>query len=491
MTNNNPICLVEEIRLIETLAKKRLNLTDELLMQRSALAAFKAVERFYPKAKRIIVVCGGGKNAADGYVFARYAQAAGIDVALYPVIAIENLKDPIRHIALISISEGIPILSSEDFELLRCDLLVDAMFGIGLQNEVSEPFLSIIEQINCSNIPVLSLDVPSGLAADSGMVQGIAIKANLTVTMIAAKLGFYMNAGPDYVGRVIVNNLELTDLLDDVICESAMVKTITYKVDLPKKPRNCHKGDFGHVLIIGGNLGMPGAPMLASIAALTVGAGKVSLVTRDIYASGMVSNHPEIMVHGIENSADLLELFSNISVVLIGPGLGEDSWASQMLSAALELAKPMVVDASALRLLAKEPIWYSDWVLTPHPGEAAALLNIARDDVNNNRFGSINKIITEYGGVTVLKGLGSLVADESQVYLATAGNPSMATAGMGDALSGIIAGLIANGFNLIDAANTGVMLHARAADFAANRIGERGLLVSDLWTYIRALVNDK
>lgn len=498
MQTNNFICLAEEIRLIELLSCKRLALTEDLLMQRAAKAVLSAVEKYYPRAKRIIVLCGSGKNGGDGYIFAKYAHQSGLDVALYTTSQIEKLSDNLRHVALNTIATGIPILSLDDLFLLKADLIVDALLGTGLRGELSDIYVEVIDIINKSKIPVLAIDLPSGLCTDSGVCKSVAIKADLTVSMIANKLGFYMNDGPDLVGRVILDDLMLTEVIDDVLSESAMIKLVSYFVNLTKRPRNCHKGNFGSLLVIGGNIGMPGAPIIAGQFALAVGVGKVTIVTRDIYAKTIIPDQPEILIHGIEDP-DEIQQFSDVDVIVIGPGLGDDDWARDILQEAISLEKKMIVDASALRILSDNFTHNNNWILTPHVGEAAAMLNTEVDEINFDRFGSVVKLQKQYGGIVVLKGVGTLIADAQQVYLANAGNPGMASAGMGDALSGIIAGLYANcmylheldtnELSLLDAAKFGVMLHARAADYLARRLGEQGMVVTDLLECVRRLIN--
>lgn len=235
---------------------------------------------------------------------------------------------------------------------------------------------------------------------------------------------------------------------------------------------------------------MPGAVCLAANAALRVGAGLVTIASRPEHARQVLPMLPEAMLHGIDEIKDLLPLIAKATVCILGPGLGDDEWAKALFTAALASQLPMVIDASALRLLAQSPQHDDNWILTPHPGEAASLLNCTTGEVQQDRYQAAIRLQDQYGGNVILKGTGSLVAtDESEIYLCTAGNPGMASAGMGDALSGVIAGLVAQGLLLADAAKLGTWLHASAGDAAALEKGERGVLASDLMPYLHRLVN--
>lgn len=262
---------------------------------------------------------------------------------------------------------------------------------------------------------------------------------------------------------------------------------------LKPRPRDAHKGDFGHVLVIGGDVGMAGAALMAAEAAARTGAGKVSVATQAEHVPAFITRRPEIMARGVTSPADLTELINNATVIVIGPGLGQGVWSSQLLKAALASALPMVVDADALNLIANGaegvPEARENWVFTPHPGEAARLLKVSTGEIAEDRVKHAILLQQQYGGVAVLKGQGSLIATGQAIYRCKHGNPGMATGGMGDVLSGIIGGLVAQGLNLQDATCFGVDLHAKAADAAVQQSGERGLLATDLLVPLRALLN--
>jgi len=258
---------------------------------------------------------------------------------------------------------------------------------------------------------------------------------------------------------------------------------------LPSRARDAHKGLFGHVLIIGGDYGMGGAVRMAAEAALRVGAGLVSVATRPEHVTTVNACRPEIMCHQVSKADDLDPLLMRATVVVIGPGLGQSDWAKNLLSKIVESKLPKVLDADALNLLSQNPTVLNHAILTPHPGEAARLLGITREQVQEDRLGAAAALQKRYQATVILKGAGTLIYSENEVAVCHAGNPGMATGGMGDVLSGVVGGLLAQGFDPDTAAEIGVFVHAAAADRAAEEGGERGLLPCDLMPHLRRLVN--
>lgn len=257
------------------------------------------------------------------------------------------------------------------------------------------------------------------------------------------------------------------------------------------RPRDAHKGLYGHVLVIGGDKGMPGAPQIAARAAARMGAGLVTIATRSEYAVHANVIQPEIMCFAIKNKKDLQKLLEKATVIVLGPGLGQSSWSKMIFKTVLKSQLPMVLDADALNLLAQFPHSQEQWVLTPHVGEAARLLQITVQEVQDNREQTVQLIQSKYGGVCVLKGMHTLIANEQGARsVCEAGNPGMASGGMGDLLSGIIGSLIAQRFPLSVASECGVCIHAEAGDLAAQQ-GERGLLATDLLPFLRELINKR
>ena len=374
--------------------------------------------------------------------------------------------------------------------------MVDALFGTGLSRPLAGAPAAAIAAMNASRAPIVSVDVPSGLDADTGGTRGAAVRASLTVTFIAPKRGLHTGAGPEHCGHVECDALGVPGaLLDRVPATAAALDyaTLAGHALLGPRPRGAHKGHHGHVLVVGGERGYAGAVRLAAEAAARVGAGLVSVATREAHASAICAARPEIMSRGVENAEALAELAGRATVTAIGPGLGRGRWGEWVLERTLAAASGrLVIDADGLNLLAAAGASAprrEDWVLTPHPGEAARLLGVSGAEVQADRFAAAAAIRRRYGGVCVLKGAGTLVdAGRGAVGVCLNGNPGMATGGTGDVLTGVIAGLAAQGIGLPAAAALGVCIHGEAGDRAA-RAGERGLLAGDLVPELRGLVN--
>ncbi len=251
---------------------------------------------------------------------------------------------------------------------------------------------------------------------------------------------------------------------------------------------DAHKGDFGHVLVIGGDEGMPGAPILAADAAYFSGAGLVTVATRPQHVLAVTARRPEALVYGIEDAKQLKPLLARADVIVLGPGLGQSAWSKALFEATVKTSLPMIVDADALNLLASQPRENQHWLLTPHPGEAARLLNVSVQAIQADRLHALKQLRHRYGGNVILKGAGSLIVNtKDQIFVCNAGHPAMATAGMGDALSGVLAALVAQGLSLAEAAPLGVYAHAYAGEKAASD-GRRSVLASDLGRYLQMII---
>ncbi len=481
----------EQTRELDRLAIEEFGISANILMERAGDAAFNILRQTWPDASRIAVMCGSGNNGGDGFVIARLAYEQGLNVTVYQV------GEPVRiqgdALAALQRMQGVdlsPVAYTEQ-SLDDYDVIVDALLGTGLSGEVRAPFRQAIEAINASPAPVLAVDIPSGLNADTGMPCGLAVRADCTVSFIGLKQGMMIGKGPDYCGKILFDDLNLPAAVFERLEPAATLLAYDeLKHHLKPRERTAHKGDFGHVLIVGGNKGMSGAARLAGEAALRSGAGLVSIATRRKHAAQLSATRPELMCHGIESGDALKALSARATVIAIGPGLGQDDWAREMLSIAMARNLPLVVDADALKLLAKIEIERKDWILTPHPGEAAHLLHTGTAEVQQDRFAAVSKLVEKYDATVVLKGAGSLVKHPGEKPgLCTAGNPGMASAGMGDVLTGVIAALVAQGMGQAEAARLGVCLHAEAGDLAIRGIGVRGLLAGDIMSPLRRLVN--
>ena len=482
--------LTEHIRICEEWALDEQALDENELMLRAGTAAFNSLKTLYPDVQVIAVFCGGGNNAGDGYVLARLAHEQGYAVVIHAYKPIEGLPSAANHAAREAITAGVIFQSLDEGIDSDVELVVDALLGIGLQGPAHGSIAHAIHLINDSSLPVLALDIPSGLNADTGCVLGACITAAVTITFIAAKVGLYTMDGPDYCGKIVCHSLQLDSCLTTLLPAAYRLDEQLFHGILTPRFKNSHKGLYGHVLVIGGGPGMPGAPFLAALSALRCGAGMVTVATLPEHAERALPLLPEALIYGVHNENELLPLLAKATVCVIGPGLGESKWGESLFRAAIAAQLPLVIDASALRLLAQHPQHDDNWVLTPHPGEAASLLACSTAAVQLDRCKSAKLIQEQYGGCVVLKGCGTVInTGEDESFICTAGNPGMASAGMGDVLSGIIGGLLAQGVSVIDATKLGVWLHARAADEAVSTQGERGLLASDLMSYLRRLVN--
>ncbi len=459
-----------------------------LLMQRAAAACWSVLRERFGCPRRIAVVCGGGNNGGDGYEIARLAHAAGCEVHVLRVGDAPRQGDAQRAAA--AWSDGGVLTAAFAQALPAVECVVDAVFGTGLSRapvDVAQAAIQAINVAHAAGAAVLSVDVPSGLDASTGATPGVCVEADVTVSFIGNKVGLWTGRGPAVAGERCFDDLGVPADVHDDIQPVAQLQQRGDLAALGRRARDAHKGASGHVLVIGGNLGMAGAALLAGRAALRAGAGLVSIATRAEHAAALTAAQPELMVHGITTPASLDPLLERASVVALGPGLGQDEWARALFAHVMARELPMVVDADALNLLARTPRYRDDWVLTPHPGEAARLLQSPVAVVQGDRLSSVRALQQRYGGAVVLKGSGSLVSGTCPA-VCPYGNPGMAVAGMGDTLTGIVAALRAQGADLHLAARLGVLLHACAGDLAAAD-GERGLLPTDLLPAIRSLVN--
>jgi len=484
---------VDQIRQLESWVFSEQYDTEYGLMIKAGSAAFELMTERWPEMKTLLVLCGKGNNSGDGFVLARLAQEAGLLVTVIAMAAVTEYEGPALKAAQACVSSSIDIRQYSGILDIKADLIVDALLGIGLRGVLSQDYQAIIRQANTLQSPILSLDVPSGLEANTGAVMSEAIKAEVTITFLGKKRGLFTGRAAEYCGEVVCHSLQLSDQFFSRLTASAEIATWNQvRGQLPRRKRDAHKGCFGHVLVIGGDYGFSGAVRMAAEAALRVGSGLVSVATRKEHLAVVSGTRPEIMCHPVGTEEDLYPLLEKISVVLIGPGLGTKKWAKMLLDAVLSYDCEKVLDADALNLLSEKQAHSNQWVLTPHPGEASRLLKTTTHWVQQDRFKAIASLQDRYRGIIVLKGAGTLIRDEGGgVKVCPQGNPGMASGGMGDVLSGVIAGFIAQGLSLSFSATLAVSLHAAAGDCAAAELGERGLLASDLLSYLPRLLNSK
>lgn len=469
-----------------------------VLMKRAGRAAFNVLINQWPDTDQIVMLCGGGNNAGDGYVLAALAAQKKLPVRILTLADPEKLKGDAATAYQYALQEGLAPESFSIDKLSSCvngkTVIVDAMLGIGVTGEVRADYAEAINAANNTPCPVLAIDLPSGLCGDTGRIFGTAIKADATITFIGVKQGLLTARGPALTGLLYFDDLAVpAELIARIKPNVIRVSTADLKSELPEREADAHKGRFGHVLIVGGNAGMGGAAALAGEAAARTGAGLTGVATHPVHVPAILARCPEIMAIGVTSGQELIPVLERPTVIVLGPGLGRDYWSEQMLQQSAKADLPMVMDADALNLLAEGRVLPNarrdDWILTPHPGEAARLLGVTVADVQEDRFRAASEIQAKYGGVVVLKGAGTIIASARGIWLAAVGNPGMAVGGMGDVLSGVLGALLAQGLSAETAACLGVCLHGDAADLAANGSGQRGLLPTDLIPHIRKLIN--
>jgi len=301
------------------------------------------------------------------------------------------------------------------------------------------------------------------------MPLGAAVRADVTVSFIGRKRGLETGRAPDFTGTLLFDDLDVPDTVyRDLEPDAERLSKDALERFLPARARSTHKGALGHLLVCGGDYNMPGATMLAARAALMTGSGLVSVATRREHSISLAGSLPEAMWADGEDGDTLDALAARADVIAVGPGLGTSDWSHEAWRQLLDCDRPVVLDADGLNLLAERGFDRENWILTPHPGEAARLLAVTTAEVQRDRFGAARAIAARFNAVVVLKGVGSLIASPGgRVGVCPFGNPAMATAGMGDALTGIIGSLVGQGVELFDTACAGVVLHARAGDAAA------------------------
>jgi ADP-dependent NAD(P)H-hydrate dehydratase / NAD(P)H-hydrate epimerase len=463
------------------------------LMRRAAAAAWREARQRWPTARRIAVCCGRGNNGGDGYALALLARAEGCEVRVFQLGEPPSGASAGPAVAAWIAAGGVidRAASPADFAQAQPELVVDALFGIGLTRPVEGLAAEWIAAINAHPAPVLALDLPSGLDADTGQVHGAAVRADLSLSFIGHKLGAWTGTGPSICGTRVLDGLAVPAAAYAGVQPLARFITAADVLQaLPRRLRHAHKGHHGHVLVVGGAPGMAGAALLAARAALRGGAGWVSLATHPEHAAALVAAQPEVMVQAVTTAEALRPLLARATVVVVGPGLGAADWGLPLWEAVLASGRPLVVDADGLNALAQRPQSLGGAVITPHPGEAARLLGLkSAAEVEADRCGAARRLQARYQAVSVLKGAGSLVADGRQLRLCPTGNPGMAVGGMGDVLAGLIGALMAQGLDPATAAAVGVRAHADAADTVAALRGERGLLPSDLLEALQGPLN--
>lgn len=469
-------------RSVDRYAIEHCGLPGMVLMGRAARAAFALLRRKCGDAQQIQILCGPGNNGGDGLLVARLAVEQGLSAQVYLVAGEPRSADAQRAMTLAA-SAGVSIEAYRDGCLSNEGVIVDALLGTGISGPLREPYAQVIQAVNARGQPILSLDLPSGVNSDSGSVSTAAVEANWTISFITAKRGLYTGEGAHFAGAISCDDLGVpAKAYEQIRGASRLLRFDDVAGSLPERRLTAHKGRFGRCLLVGGDHGMGGAIVLAAEAALRSGAGLLKVATRAAHISPLLARLPESMPAAVSHRNHLIPLLTDASAIVVGPGLGQEPWGEQLLHACLASGKPLLVDADALNLLALQGLTSLPVgsVITPHPGEAARLLGVTTADVQTDRFAAAAELAERFDAAVVLKGNGSLIGDGKHIDVCAAGNPGMASGGMGDVLSGIIGSLLAQGCEAPDAARLGVTLHAQAGDLAAAERGEAGLLASDL-----------
>lgn len=465
-------------RELDGIAIDKFGIPGDVLMRRAGKQAFHHLSKRFKDFSSIVVLCGSGNNGGDGYVAALCALEAGFNVQ---VLFSEEPKSNDATLMYQRYLEAGGMANR--FQGLLPDgkqLVVDAILGTGIRDCPKGRAAKMIQLANRSTFPVVALDVPSGLDSDSGHAHDPCIRALMTVTFIARKVGCYTGDGPDCCGIMVYESLDVP--------KHAFKSIPTQYSLLPsfkEKPRrhNSHKRDYGDLTVIGGSRGMFGAVLLAGRAAMRAGCGLVTVVSTRRHADKVAIHCPEIMSLGFAQNQKRERLLARTDALIVGPGLDDSVRGCQMFAEIERFDGPVVVDAGALRILST-PLFRRkrhNWILTPHAGEAAALLGSTASEIQRNRIQAAVEIVDFYGGVCVLKGAGTIIAASSgQIKICDRGNPGMATAGMGDVLSGIIGAFLAAGYDVNQAAARGVWFHSTAADLAAQAFSSSSLIASDV-----------
>jgi hydroxyethylthiazole kinase-like uncharacterized protein yjeF len=462
------------------------------LMCRAGAAALRTLRAQWPAARRLAVVCGGGNNAGDGLVVARLAREEGLQVRVLSLADAARLKAEAAQAAADCTAAGIALEPFTAAPLATADVLVDALLGTGISRALSPEFRAAIEAINVAGPPVLALDLPSGLDADTGLPCDVAVRACVTITFVGLKQGLFLGGAADHCGLVEFAALDLPESLGaDLRPPLERLGFDELRQALPRRARSAHKGSAGRLLLVGGGPGMPGAIRLAAEAALRTGAGLVYVATHPDNLLPVLAGRPEIIGRAVRSTRDFEDLLASADGIVLGPGLGRSAWAHQVWRGVIETDGPLILDADGLNWLVDEPRVRGQWVLTPHPAEAARLLGAgAAADVQRDRRAVAQALARRWGATVVLKGAHTLVAanDTEAPAVCDHGNPGMATGGTGDVLAGVIGALLVQTRDLERSARAGVLLHALAGDAAATA-GERGMVAGDLLPELRAWAN--
>lgn len=496
----------KEMRDIESIAINTVGIPSICLMENAGRIVAEHSKEYLLKNKKnnVIILCGKGNNGGDGYVAARYLFNSGFDVKVFITTSSAAILGDAKKNLDIIINMGIfvaEILQKEQLKFFEknikeCDIVIDALYGTGLDREITGISKELIEIVNRSGKYIISIDIPSGINGDNGRVEGCAVKANETITMQFMKKGIAVYPGVEHSGNVVVADIGIPkNLIDSFKCKYHLISQTD--VILPKRSRNTHKGDYGKLLIIAGSKNMTGAAALCAMSAIKTGCGIVKLAVPKTIQPILQESLKEIITYGVDDKngafykgsvEEVLNIAKSVDAVAIGPGLSNSEDIKTFIKEIiLRIDKPIVLDADALNALSNmvDIIYGKDIILTPHMGEMSRLLGISIDDINKNIYDTVEKFVDKYKVTLVLKGSRTVIGNSTEgIYINCTGNPGMATAGSGDVLTGMISSFLVQGLSSIKAAVYGVFYHGRAGDLAAEHYGEYSVTATNIIEHI-------
>ncbi len=494
-----PIFEIAQIRKIEDYIQNEMAISGHLMMQKAAEAAFKFLSNQTDiKSRPIFIFCGAGNNGGDGFLLAKLAKINDLQPLVIKVGNFNKQSELCQKSERAALKSGVEVISYDtNLNFPKNIIIIDSILGIGLKGEVRAMESGVIDKINNFrknnvNSLVISIDISSGLCPNSGQIRGNAIISDFTITFLGLKAGLFLGEGKIHNKKIIFSNLDIdySKIISQISAKYYKFDDDNFSKLIPPRKITAHKGDFGHVLIVGGDYNMGGSVIMAAEAAFRGGAGKVTVLSRREHFIALLARLPNVMTCEANCEDDLIEIVKNKTVIAFGMGIGNSGWEEELFNFFMNYnpAIPKIIDADGLNILAKKQINYNleNAILTPHPKEAANLLATTTEEIKNDRELAIKKLQKKYQATIVLKGNNSLILGEEQkLYLCPSGNPGMATAGTGDILSGIIAGLKA-GSNLNNSltASLAVNIHAKAGDLAAKENGEIAMMATDLIKYI-------
>ena len=482
-----PIYTLAQIRALEQALCQSLHIDMSALMLRAGEALWGFFVQQWPDARSMVVFCGSGHNGGDGYVLARLALLAGLEVHVVATSQHDVLANDVGEVASAFLAAGGAITVWPNHIALEADVWVDALLGIGCHGALRAPYVDMVAYLNHHAGTVLAVDVPTGLDAEHGVVSDGCVRATHTATLLGHKWGLVTGPALDFVGQIAV--LPLGQVSASMV-ESGGYRDTQGRYPLARRVADSHKGDYGRVLVLGGEQGMQGAVCLAAQAAARMGVGYVTVATAGRDVAQVLADRPDFLVINLLDDQRVDDALAACDAILIGPGLGGSEHASALLARVLASEKPCVIDADGLNVLAKQQVSCVHAVLTPHPGEAGRLLGEDTAWVQQHRLQVAARLQAQYQAGVVLKGAGSVFLPVPEgVGVCGCGNPGMAVAGMGDVLAGMLVGLLGLGYAREKAMSMAVMNHAGLADALAHEQGQAGLMASDLLERLSAWVS--